>query len=221
MAVSSETGNRDRLTSSGVREIGGPFDRSTRGRLLAATATVIAHGGYRQATVDRILREAHVGWTDFSSEFEDLDACFVAALDAGFECAAEQTERAIADTELSFGPDAAFEASLSALLARIAASPDLANLCLVEAPALGARAVEHKERGLQRFVRLIQGGLGRGRAEVALPPLAAEMVVGGIYEVVQRKVRRGQFDELGSLPAEFRQLWMPALRSATGERQDV
>lgn len=219
MAVPSESGNREEITSPGVAEIGSPFDRSVRGRLLTATATVIAHGGYRDASVDRILGEAKVGWVDFSSAFADLDDCFVAALDAGFECAAAQAELALAAAEAKAPPDEAFDLAMTAVLEAIAANRDLATLCLVESAALGARAVEHKEAGLQRFVRLIQSGLGGGGT--ALPPLAAEMVAGGIYEVVQRKVRGGRFDELPTLVGELRQLWMPALRSSADQNPDV
>lgn len=221
MAVSSETGNRDRSTSSGVTEIRSPFDRSTRGRLLTAVATVVGHGGYRQATVDRILREANVGWNAFSSEFEDLDACFEAALDGGFECAAEQAELALAAAEPGTSPDATFDLAMTAVLDAIVANRDLAKLCLVESAALGGRAVKHKEAGLQRFVALIQRGLGTGATPVALPPLAAEMVAGGIYEVVQRMVRGGRFEELPPLVAEFRQLWLPLLRSGTDQNSDM
>jgi AcrR family transcriptional regulator len=220
MAVSSETGNPDPFTSSGVTEIGSPFDRTIRGRLLTATATVIVHGGHRKATVDRILREANVGWADFSSEFEDLDACLLAALDAGFECAAEQAELALAVTEPAASPSASFDLAVTAVLDAIASNRDLAHLCLVESVALGGRAVEHKEAGLQRFIQIVQG-LGMDPDRAVLPPLAAEMVVGGVYEVLQRKVRDGRFEELPSLVAEFRQLWLPVLRSNSGQDPDA
>jgi hypothetical protein len=176
---------------------------------------VVAHGGYREATVDRVLEQAHVGWSEFIRLFDDLDACFLATLDAGLESAAVQAEQAVAP----YGPDsdvgAAFEAALRAVLDAAAARPDLTRLCLVDAPALGAPALARRQLGLQRFVDLLERQLAPGRSDSrgATQALAAEMVVGGIYEVVQHKVRAGEVQQLPTLVDELRQLWLPALRA--------
>lgn len=147
--------------------------------------------------------------------FQDLDADFLATLDAGFESAALRAERAIA----SCGPDAdigaVFEAALRAVLEAAAARPDLTRLCLVDAPALGAPALQRRQAGLQRFVDLLERQLEQPRVDSRGPTgLAAEMVVGGIYEVVQHKARAGEIKELPELVDELRQLWLPALRPA-------
>lgn len=216
MAVPPEADNRAHLTSTRVTEFESPFDGSPRGRLLTAIGTVVTHGGYRDATIERVLGQAGVGWPDFAREFHDLDDCFLAALDAGIGCAIERMERAMGAAASSDQSDAAFDIGLTELLEAIAESPELARLCLVESAALGAKAVERKEAGLQRLVRLIQTRPGSPPAASSLPKLAAEMVVGGIYEVVQRKVRAGQIEDLPSLADELRLLWLPVMRSATG-----
>jgi hypothetical protein len=114
------------------------------------------------------------------------------------------------------GPEAdigsCFEAGLRAVLEAAAAHPDLTRLCLVEAPGLGANALARKDAGLQRLVDLLDGELARRQGGQA-PPLVAEMVVGGIYEVVQRTVRAGDISGLPELTGQLRQLWLPALRS--------
>jgi hypothetical protein len=92
-----------------------------------------------------------------------------------------------------------------------AADPDATRLCLVEAPGLGRRAVERREAGLQRFVDLLDAELARANGG-SPPPLAAEMVVGGIYEVLQRTVRAGDVADLPALAGQLGQLWVPALR---------
>lgn len=176
---------------------------------------VVAHGGYGEATVARVLERAHVGWSEFIGLFEDLDACFLATLDAGLESAALQAEQAA----VSCGPDAdigaVFEAALQAVLDAAAARPDLTRLCLVDAPALGTPALERRQAGLQRFVEVLERRLGQSRAGSRAPTgLAAEMVVGGIYEVVQHKARAGEIRQLPQLVDELRQLWLPALRGA-------
>lgn len=189
-----------------------PFDDSPRGRVLAAMVAVVAHGGYREATVDRVLEQAHVGWEEFTRLFGDLDSCFLATLDAGLQCAAARAEQAASGADRDAGIEAVFEPGLLAVLEGAAANPDLTRLCLVEAPALGAKALERRSAGLQRFVDWLERSLEAVGARGAPPALAAEMVVGGIYEVLQRKVRAGEMTDLPALASELKQLWLPALR---------
>lgn len=212
--MAPEAENQARL-GEGQAAFAPPFDDSPHGRVLRGMVEVIAHGGYRDATVDRVLEHARVGWDTFVELFGDLDGCFLAAADGGMAWAAAEAERAVAEVPADAGVEAAFEPALRAVLECAAASPPLTTLCLVEAPALGMKALEQRDAGLQRFVDLIVRRLGSdsGAAGRAAPPsLAAEMVVGGIYEVLQRKVRAGETAELPQLADELRQLWLPALR---------
>jgi AcrR family transcriptional regulator len=213
--VGPEAENQARF-GEGQATFAPPFDDSPRGRVLKGMVEVIAHGGYRDATVDRVLEQAHVGWDQFVELFGDLDACFLAAADGGMAWAAAEAERAVAEIPANAGVEAVFEPALRAVLECAAANPSLTTLCLVEAPALGMKALEQRDAGLQRFVDLIVRRLGgeSSTARPAPPSLAAEMVVGGIYEVLQRKVRAGETAELPQLANELRQLWLPALRGA-------
>ncbi|HEX2070691.1 MAG TPA: hypothetical protein VHF90_03465 [Thermoleophilaceae bacterium] len=140
-----------------------------------------------------------------------LDSRLLVKVDAAFEGAARRAEEALHAT----GPEddfaRRFEAALLAVLEAAAAEPDLTRLCLVEAPGLGALAVERKEAGLQRFVDLLDRELATDQGGPPTP-LVAEMVVGGIYEVVQRAARAGDFAGMPSLAGQLRQLWLPALR---------
>lgn len=185
------------------------FDRSTRGRLLTAAATVAVHGGYRDATVERVLENAGASWADFTGEFESLADCFLAAQSAALECAAIEAERAAREADAAKGPEAAFAAALNRLLETISTHTDLARLALVESASLGSEGIERKEIGLQRFVTLLQDIAGSSGAGV--PPLAAEMVAGGIYEILQRKVAAGELDRPDDLAAELRRLWLPLI----------
>ena len=193
----------------------GAFDDSPRGRILAATVSVVAHGGYREATVDRILERAHVGWSEFIRQFDDLDACVLATLDAGLESAALRAADAAAACDDDADLETVFEASLRAVLDAAATHPDLTRLCLVDAPALGAPALRRRQIGLQRFVDALERYLEQPGAggPVAAPGLAAEMAIGGIYEVVAHKVREGQARQLPTLVDELGRLWLPALRA--------
>ena len=145
-----------------------------------------------------------------SSRSENLDSRLLADVDAGFEHAADRANAAL--RELGDGADVVdrFEAALSAVLDAAAAHPDRTRLCLLEAPGLGAAAVASKEAGLQRFVDLLDRTLARDGTP--LSPLISEMVVGGVYEVMQRTVRAGDLVVLPELAGELSRLWLPALR---------
>jgi hypothetical protein len=141
----------------------------------------------------------------------NLDSRLLERCDRAFECAAQRAEDVVsaADPEADVG--ARFEAALSAVLEAAAEQSDLTRLCLVEAPGLGAEAVARRELGLQRFVDLIDRELARSGNGKA-PPLVSEMVIGGIYEVMQRTARAGRIAEMPELADQLRALWLPALR---------
>jgi hypothetical protein len=142
-----------------------------------------------------------------------LDSRLLGKVDEAFARAARLAERAAGTAGPDAGDGERFEAALNAVLEAAAAHPDLTRLCLVEAPGLGVEAVACKEAGLQRFVDLLDRELA-ARGGGTAPPLVAEMVVGGIYEVVQRAARAGDFAALPALAGKLRELWLPALRDS-------
>jgi hypothetical protein len=140
-----------------------------------------------------------------------LDSRLLERCDAAFDCAAKRAEDAVEGADPSADVGTRFEAALSAVLEAAAEQPDLTRLCLVEAPGLGANAVARKEIGLQRFVELVDRELAR-TSDGKAPPLVSEMVIGGIYEVMQRTARAGKVAEMPELAGQLRALWLPALR---------
>lgn len=141
-----------------------------------------------------------------------LDSRLLREVDGAFENVAAKAADALSSAGPGADIGARFEAGLRAVLESAAANPDLTQLCLVEAPGLGKRAVDRKEAGLQRFVDLLDGELAAANDGKA-PPLVSEMVVGGIYEVMQRSTRAGDVASLPGLAGQLCQLWLPALRS--------
>ncbi|MDP9134903.1 MAG: hypothetical protein M3N56_08760 [Actinomycetota bacterium] len=140
-----------------------------------------------------------------------LDSRLLERCDEAFECAARRAVDAVEAADPGADVGTRFEAALSAVLEAAAEQPDLTRLCLVEAPGLGANAVARKEIGLQRFVELVDGELAR-TGDGKAPPLVSEMVIGGIYEVMQRTARAGKIAEMPELSSQLRALWLPALR---------
>lgn len=145
-----------------------------------------------------------------SDRGESLDLRLLADVDAAFAHAAERASTAVRNLGDDADADARFRAGLTAVLEAAAADPDRTRLCLVEAPGLGGSAVASREAGLQRFVDLLDRELAGDGA--APRPLISEMVVGGVYEVMQRAVRGGDVARLPDLADELSRLWLPALR---------
>lgn len=141
-----------------------------------------------------------------------LDSRLLDEVDGAFAEAAERAASAARAAGPGADPSERFEAGLLAVLELAAARPDATRLCLVEAPGLGRRAVERKEAGLQRFVDLLDADLAHANDGKA-PPLVAEMVVGGIYEVLQRAARAGDVASMPDLAGQLSRLWLPALRA--------
>lgn len=141
-----------------------------------------------------------------------LDSALLDDVGAAFATAAERASAALDATAADAGIEVRFGLALRAVLDTTAADPDRARLCLVEAPGLGAAAVARKEAGLQRFVELLDRELAAHNGGPP-PPLVAEMVVGGIYEVMQRHARAEGPATLPRLADDLRDLWLPVLRS--------
>jgi hypothetical protein len=141
-----------------------------------------------------------------------LDSRLLGEVEAAFAAAADRAATAARELGSGSALGDRFEAGLRAVLEFAAERSDTTRLCLVEAPGLGTQAVERKEAGLQRFVDLLDADLARANDGQA-PPLVAEMVVGGVYEVLQRAARAGDYASMPGLAGQLRDLWLPALRT--------
>jgi AcrR family transcriptional regulator/DNA-binding MarR family transcriptional regulator len=141
-----------------------------RGRLTEAMAWVSATHGYAAASVERVSIRAGTSRRTFYEHFDNRQACFIAALDEGFElvhdalaaCCAEQ------DTSAERLRAAAWEA-----ICLIEDEPTLTRVCVVEALAAGPAALEARRRALDRLAAMIQDLSGAGHLGIARALLSA------------------------------------------------
>src|SRR5690349_2217607 len=96
-----------------------------------------------------------------------LDSRLLTDFDAAMTCAAERAATAARKLGETADMGDRFAAGLRAVLDAAAANPDVSQLCLVEAPGLGGRALEHREIGLQRFVDWLQNEILASRETAA------------------------------------------------------
>jgi AcrR family transcriptional regulator len=169
-----------------------------RERLIAGLAEAVAENGYSGTTIAHITRHAAVSRRTFYEHFSSKDECFVAAYDTVM---AQLRERVGAAFEEEDEWPHAVKAGIGAMLRFLAAEPNLARLCMVEALVAGPVVVERYDGAIQSFVPYFQSGRkGRSPEVLArLSPTTEEALVGGMMSLISRRIIAGKTDELKSL----------------------
>jgi AcrR family transcriptional regulator len=169
-----------------------------RERLIAGIAEAIAEHGYSGTTIAHITRAAAVSRRTFYEHFSSKDECFVAAYDTVMK---ELRERVSAAFEESEEWPYAIKAGIDAMLQFLAAEPNLARLCMVEALVAGPAVVERYDAAIQSFVPYFQEGRKGRPPEVLsrLSPTTEEALVGGMVSLISRRIIAGKTEELEEL----------------------
>jgi len=169
-----------------------------RERLIAGIAEAVAENGYSGTTIAHITRAAAVSRRTFYEHFSSKDECFVAAYDAVMS---ELQERVTAAFEESEEWPQAIKAGIDAMLEFLAAEPNLARLCMVEALVAGPAVVERYDAAIQSFVPYFKEGREGRPPEVLsrLSPTTEEALVGGMVSLISRRIIAGKAEELEEL----------------------
>jgi hypothetical protein len=95
----------------------------------------------------------------------------------------------------------AIKAGIDAMLQFLAAEPNLARLCMVEALVAGPAVVERYDAAIQSFVPYFQEGREGRSPEVLsrLSPTTEEALVGGMVSLISRRIIAGRTEELEEL----------------------
>lgn len=165
-----------------------------RARLFAAVASVLDSKGYAGTTVSAVAGEARISKSDFYTQFESKDDCFLAAYDA-------VVERLRAEVLTACAPHDGWAdgvcAGLAAALAALAATPADANLLLVEGLCAGPAICARFRHAVHSFTPYLRDGAPRLGAADGLSVAMDEAVVGGIASLVARRVLVGEGAQLG------------------------
>jgi AcrR family transcriptional regulator len=158
--------------------------RSQRDRILDGIAHAVAEKGYEATSVADVLGRAGVSRKTFYEQFADKESCFLAAYDAIF---ARILGRVVEAYESRRRWPDRVSAGLGALLDELAAEPAYARSGIVEVLAAGPEAIERRDAALRAF----QTFYDPARPEVpdhGVAPIVAEATIGGIYEVIYRRL---------------------------------
>jgi AcrR family transcriptional regulator len=171
-----------------------------RERLIAALATTVAERGYGAVTITDITRAARVSRRVFYANFEGKEECFLAAFEVVAGHVRELAAEAVAG--IPDWPRRAIAAS-RAVLAFLAAEPDLARLTLVEsqsaAPAVAARFHE----AVNEAIPYLRQGRAERRGDRELPESTEETTLGALVLLASRRVAAGEAAQLEALLPEF------------------
>jgi AcrR family transcriptional regulator len=170
-----------------------------RERLIAGLAEAISENGYSGTTIAHITRAAAVSRRTFYEHFGSKDECFVAAYDTVMNELQERITEAFEREHEDWAHS--IKAGIDAMLEFLAAEPNLARLCMVEALVAGPAVVERYDAAIQSFVPYFQKGR-EGRPPEVLERLSAtteEALVGGMVSLISRRIIAGKAKELEEL----------------------
>lgn len=165
-----------------------------RERMLLAVAEAVAEQGYATTTVADIIARARLSRRTFYEHFTDKEECFLAAYDT----VVEQMLQGVGHSYEQAGRDWAHRVhdGLEAFVQYLVAEPAFARMCIVEVVAAGPEARGRRDAAMRVFVDFLEPGREQAPRGVVVPELAADIVVGGIYEIIYTRLLRDSADEL-------------------------
>jgi AcrR family transcriptional regulator len=170
------------------------IEANQRRRLFGAMVEAVLADGYDATSVAAVSRLAGVSKRTFYEQFDNKQACFLAAYDA-------IVERALARVAAAQSAERDWEAGLrgavEALVLAAAEHPGAAWLALVEAdatPITAARA----NAARRRFEWILAAGFERAPG-AALPSVVVRAIADGVEGVVRRCVLGGETERLPAL----------------------
>ncbi len=171
-----------------------------RERLIAGLATAVAEHGFQAVTITHITKQARVSRRVFYANFESKEECFLAA----FEVVAGHV-RELAGEATAGGEDWPRQAiaAARAVLAFLAAEPDLARLCLVESQSAGPTVSARLHEAVHEAVPFLERGRAERPAGRELPPTTEESTIGALVMLASRKVAAGEAAQLEDLLPDF------------------
>ncbi|HWM55903.1 MAG TPA: TetR/AcrR family transcriptional regulator [Solirubrobacterales bacterium] len=167
-----------------------------RERLIAGLATAVAERGYAAVTITHITAEAKVSRRVFYANFEGKEECFLAAFEVVAGHVHELAAEAIAP--IPDWPHRAIAAT-RAVLAFLAAEPDLARLCLVESQGAGPAVSARFHDAVHEAVPFLELGRAERQRDRPLPDSTEESTIGALVSLASRKVAAGEAEQLEEL----------------------
>jgi AcrR family transcriptional regulator len=160
--------------------------RNQRDRIMLAVADAVSALGYVATTIEDVIQRAGVSRRTFYDHFSGKEEAFLDAYDGASEQLYTCVFAAIAAAE---GSQAQLTACLRAFLEFVAREPAYADMCIVEVLTAGPKALERRDRIMGDFARFFDDAVA-AESDAVVTPLTSEAMVGGVYEIVYKRVLR-------------------------------
>jgi AcrR family transcriptional regulator/DNA-binding MarR family transcriptional regulator len=156
-----------------------------RARIVAAMVAVASEQGVGHATVARVVARSGVSRRTFYEQFEDREACFLAA----FDLAVDRAAAVVIPAYEAPGPwRAKMRSALTALLEFFTREPGMARLLVVESLGAGPRALSRRRNVLVQIFSTIDLGRTEVKTGEGPPPLTAEGLAGGVLSLIHARL---------------------------------
>lgn len=167
-----------------------------RERLIAGLAEAVAQKGYAGITISDVVRKAKVSRRVFYANFESKEECFLAAFDVVVDHLRELIAAAAAPQ-----PDWPHRAiaATRAVLAFLAAEPDLARLCIVESRGAGPAVTARFAAAAGELAPALRQGRAERPEGDRLPASTEDSTIGSLVSLAHRKVAAGEAAQLEDL----------------------
>jgi AcrR family transcriptional regulator len=183
----------------------GPVSPPQRERILDAVEQLVAEHGVAGTPIEAIVKRAGVSSVTFYEFFEGKEECFLAAFDRAVDAAAatlaDAAEGDPAAGGLSWSEQVA--TGLRTLTKLIAAQPDRARLCLVEAQTGGPELSLRFEAMLDRVAAKLREGRALKTAPSDLPATHEEATAGALAWLLRERIETGDAKGLEKLYPEL------------------
>jgi AcrR family transcriptional regulator len=190
--------------------------KSQQERIVDATAAIVAEQGLQALTIPAIAKRANVSNQTFYSFYPSKHDAFLGAQKVGMHQALRVTAEAYGSHPADW--PRAVTAGIGALLGYLASEPAHAHLAIVDTFAASPEAIAIRQDAIDAFRSYLSPGFRRASNEGSAGDygpgeLAAEAVVGGIWQVLHDYIARGA---AASLPGVAPQLSYFALAPFLG-----
>jgi AcrR family transcriptional regulator len=173
-----------------------------RHRLLAAASLLVAREGYARVSAEGIARAAGMSKATFYEHFANKEECVLALFDESVT----ELMRELGDGA-ERGPFAGYDElvrrNARAFLTTLAEHPDATRTLLVEVAGASPRLAARRDNMLEAFAEGLVRDNARNAPAYGAPLFAsrddAYAVVGGIVELVARRLRAGDLGALADL----------------------
>jgi|GEM_PF-574631 len=174
---------------------------SQRERIVDATAAIVTEKGLASLTIPEIASRANVSHETFYEMYPTKQDAFLGAQKVGMN----QAFRIAVETYEAHKPDwpRAIAEGICALIGYLHSEPAHAHLSIVDTFAASPETLEIRAQILSGFAVYLSPGERPPSTAVDVPAIAAEAVVGGIWQMLHHYIECKSLDELRDAAPQF------------------